>query len=77
MNAVITVIGKNNIGIISSISVKITEFNINVLDVNQTNENFTMFMIVSLEKCDCEFNNITILFSFIFKYLFYSNILMI
>lgn len=60
MNAIITVIGKDNVGIIASISTKLAEFNINILDVNQTimHGNFTMFMIVSLEKCNCEFNKL-------------------
>lgn len=60
MNAIITVIGKDNIGIIASISKELAKFNINILDVNQSiiHGNFTMFMVVSLEKCNCEFNKL-------------------
>ena len=50
MNAIITVVGKDRVGIIAAICVKLAEFNINVLDISQTilHNNFTMVMATDI-----------------------------
>ncbi|MGC6769233.1 ACT domain-containing protein [Enterococcus sp. LJL128] len=52
MRAVLTVIGKDKVGIIAGVSVKLAELNINILDVSQTimDDYFTMMMVLSLAK---------------------------
>ena len=61
MRAVITVIGKDKIGIISKISKLLAENCINILDINQTimQEIFTMVMFVDLVKMKKDFNDIS------------------
>lgn len=60
MRAVITVLGKDRIGIISSISAVLAEHKINILDISQTilQDFFTMIMIVDLKECDVKLENI-------------------
>jgi ACT domain-containing protein len=50
MNAIITVVGKDKVGIIAAVSAKLAEVNVNILDISQTimQENFTMMMSVDL-----------------------------
>ncbi len=50
MNAFITVMGRDRVGIISKTSTFLAERNINILDINQTilGETFTMIMAVKL-----------------------------
>jgi len=50
MKAVLTVIGKDKVGIIANVSNLLFEKNVNILDINQTimNEFFTMVMLVDL-----------------------------
>lgn len=57
MKAVITVIGKDKIGIISEITAVLAGENANILDISQTilQDYFTMIMIVELEKMDIHF----------------------
>ena len=52
MNALITVVGNDRVGIIAAICVKLAEYNVNVLDLSQTilHNNFTMIMAVDLAK---------------------------
>ena len=49
---IITVIGKDNVGIIAKICTYLANNNINILDINQTivQDYFNMMMIVDLEK---------------------------
>ena len=44
MKAIITVLGKEQVGIIAGVSSLLAKWNVNVLDINQTilQENFTM-----------------------------------
>lgn len=60
MRAVLTVIGKDKVGIIAGVSTKLAELSINILDVSQTimDEYFTMMMILSLEKEGTNFEKI-------------------
>ena len=60
MKAIITVIGKDKVGIVSSISLELAKLNINILDISQTimDENFTMIMLVDLNKSTNSFEQI-------------------
>ncbi|MGL5867666.1 ACT domain-containing protein, partial [Clostridium chrysemydis] len=57
---ILTVIGRDEIGIIACISNTLSKLNINILDVNQTimNSHFTMFMVVDLIRSDFSFDEI-------------------
>ncbi len=52
MRAVITVIGKDAVGILSFVSAKCAENNINILEVTQSilQELFAMIMLVDIDK---------------------------
>ena len=53
MKAIVTVVGKDRVGIIASVCVKLAEYNVNVLDITQTvlQEYFTMVMLVDTAAC--------------------------
>ena len=53
MKAIVTVVGKDRVGIIASVCVKLAEYNVNVLDINQTvmQGYFTMMMAVDVSAC--------------------------
>ncbi|HHY90623.1 MAG TPA: ACT domain-containing protein [Clostridiales bacterium] len=57
MRAVITVVGKDKIGIIAGVSTLLAEHQINILDISQTilQDFFTMVMVVDLAKTDVSF----------------------
>ena len=50
MNAIVTVIGKDKVGIIAAVCIKLAEMNVNVLDISQTilDGKFTMVMAVDV-----------------------------
>ncbi|MDA9472777.1 ACT domain-containing protein [Enterococcus sp. 5H] len=52
MRAVLTVIGKDKVGIIAGVSQKLAALNINILDVSQTimDSYFTMMMVLEISK---------------------------
>ena len=52
MKAVVTVVGKDRVGIIAETCVTLASFNVNILDISQTvlQEYFTMMMGSSLLK---------------------------
>ena len=52
MKAIITVVGKDRVGIIAAVSAALAEVSVNILDISQTimQENFTMMMSVDLAK---------------------------
>ena len=60
MKAILTVIGKDKVGIIAAISNKLSKLKINILDVNQTilDGYFTMMMMLDLKECTEEFVNV-------------------
>ena len=60
MNAVITVVGHDRVGIIARVSGLLYERNINILDLSQTimQGNFTMVMLVDLSGCRDSFADI-------------------
>lgn len=57
MKAIVTVLGKDRVGIIARVAVKLAEYNINVLDISQTilDGNFTMVMSVDMALCSESF----------------------
>lgn len=52
MRAILTVIGKDKVGIIAGVSQKLAELEINILDVSQTimDDYFTMMMMLTMDK---------------------------
>lgn len=58
MKAIVTVIGKDQVGIIAGVCTKLAEYNVNVLDISQTvmQEYFTMMMVVDTAACSQPFD---------------------
>ena len=58
MKAIVTVIGKDQIGIIAGVCTKLAEYQVNVLDISQTvmNEYFTMMMVVDTAASEQPFD---------------------
>lgn len=54
MNAIITVVGSDKVGIIAKVTAFLAAHSINVVDITQTilSGNFVMMMMVSLESSD-------------------------
>lgn len=54
MRAVITVVGRDTVGVVAKVSQVCAELNINIEDVTQSimQQMFCMIMLVNLEKCD-------------------------
>ena len=53
MKAIVTVVGKDRVGIIASVCVQLASFQVNVLDISQTvmQGYFTMSMVVDVSGC--------------------------
>lgn len=60
MNAIVTVIGEDRVGIIASVCGKLAELNVNILDISQTilKGNFTMVMAVDAGKANVGFEQL-------------------
>ena len=60
MNAIVTVIGKDKVGIIAAVSIKLAEMNVNVLDISQTilDGKFTMVMAVDAANANVGFEEL-------------------
>ena len=60
MKGIITVVGKDKVGIIAKVCSFLSEENINILDISQTivQGYFNMMMIVEISKAKSEFNKI-------------------
>ncbi len=54
MKAIVTVVGKDRVGIIAAVCVKLAEYNVNVLDISQTvmQGYFTMMMATDVSACN-------------------------
>jgi ACT domain-containing protein len=54
-NAIITVVGTDQVGIIAKVSAFLSERGVNIEDISQTilSGNFVMMMMVDLAKCEC------------------------
>ena len=52
MKAIVTVVGKDRVGIIASVCTKLAAYNVNVLDISQTvmQGYFTMMMAVEISQ---------------------------
>ena len=61
MKAIVTVVGKDQVGIIAGVCNTLAEENINVLDISQTimQGYFTMMMVVDLKECATSFDKIS------------------
>lgn len=62
MRAVVTVAGKDHVGVIAKIATTLFEHNVNILDVHQNilgGDMFAMTMLVELEGCDISFPVLT------------------
>lgn len=53
MKAVVTVVGKDTVGIIANVCTELASYNVNVLDISQTvmQGYFTMMMVVEVSGC--------------------------
>ena len=53
MKAIVTVVGKDRVGIIASVCTQLAAFNVNVLDISQTvmQGYFTMMMATEISQC--------------------------
>ncbi len=53
MKAIVTVVGKDQVGIIAAVCIKLADYNVNVLDISQTvmQGYFTMMMVVDVTEC--------------------------
>ena len=60
MKAVITVIGQDKIGIIYQVTSVLAEYDVNILDINQTimQDVFTMMMVVDTKKTPVSFEEL-------------------
>lgn len=58
MNAVITVIGKDSVGILSKVSNECANHNVNITDVTQSvlSDMFCMIMICNIDSMNVEFS---------------------
>lgn len=57
MRAIVTVIGKDRVGIIADVTALLAQYGVNVLDISQTvlQEYFTMIMLVDASQCTVPF----------------------
>ena len=57
---IITVLGKDKVGIIAGVSVVLAENNVNILDISQTilQDIFTMVMVCDITNCKVEFGTL-------------------
>ena len=60
MKAIVTVVGKDQVGIIAGVCNKLADHQINVLDISQTimEGYFTMMMVVDLAACETPFDQL-------------------
>ncbi len=54
MKAIVTVVGKDRVGIIAAVCAQLAAFNVNVLDISQTvmQGYFTMMMAAEISECN-------------------------
>ncbi|MBQ8183751.1 MAG: ACT domain-containing protein [Clostridia bacterium] len=60
MNAIITVVGKDKVGIMAGVCVALQKINVNILDISQTvmQNMFTMNMLVDVKEANVEYSQI-------------------
>ncbi|WP_295579195.1 ACT domain-containing protein [uncultured Oscillibacter sp.] len=61
MNAIVTVVGQDRVGIIAAICNRLAGFNVNILDISQTilQGSFTMVMAVDLSAASAPFGDLS------------------
>lgn len=61
MRAIVTVIGRDQVGIIADVCTRLANHGINVLDISQTilQGYFTMIMLVDTAECDLSFDELS------------------
>ena len=61
MRAIVTVIGRDQVGIIAGVCALLAERNVNILDITQTilQEYFTMMMLVDTSGCSVPFDELS------------------
>ena len=59
--AIITVLGKDKVGIIHGVTHILADKNVNILDISQTilSDVFTMMMLVDVDNCTAEFTELS------------------
>ena len=59
MQAVISVVGRDKVGILKDVATKCADHNVNVIDVSQTvlRDMFTMIMLVDISEIDIKFGD--------------------
>ena len=57
MKAIVTVLGKDKVGIIADVAIIMKEYGVNICDISQTlmQEYFTMIMLVDLARSTVDF----------------------
>ena len=57
MRAIVTVLGKDRVGIMSLVCALLAQHNVNILDISQTilQDYFTMVMLVDVSSCSMDF----------------------
>ena len=60
MNAIVTVVGQDKVGIIAAVCALLAEHNVNILDISQTivQDYFNMMMIVDVTKIEKTFGEV-------------------
>ena len=60
MRAIVTVIGKDHVGIIAGVCSILLEYQVNILDISQTvlQEYLTMVMLVDISACTLKFGDL-------------------
>ncbi len=63
MRAIVTVLGKDRVGIMSAVCSLLAQHNVNILDISQTilQDYFTMVMLVDTARCDLPFADLAAL----------------
>ena len=59
MKAVISVTGKDGVGIVAKVSAKCAEYNVNIIDITQSvlQDMFVMVMLTDISGLDCPFKD--------------------
>jgi ACT domain-containing protein len=59
MQAVISVVGKDKVGILKDVATKCADHNVNIIDVSQTvlRDMFTMIMLVDISQINVKFGD--------------------
>ena len=60
MKAVITVIGKDSIGIIATVSAECAKYGVNIVDITQSvlKDYFAMIMIIDITQMNCDIDEL-------------------